>query len=118
MSREAVEETLLSLQENQRDPLLELNAAASRWMFSGLDLLQVFWFVHLRLENEFSIFFGKYYFHCIESFRVDFRCVHQFQLLNVCNQYVTFPNSTHVQSVSEEQSRQDFLSKLMGPSQL
>ena len=40
MSREVVEETLLILQENQRDFLLELVDAVSRWMFSGLDLLQ------------------------------------------------------------------------------
>ena len=35
-----VEETLLILQENQGDFLLESYAAVSRWMFSGLDLLQ------------------------------------------------------------------------------
>ena len=40
MSRVVVEETLLILQENQSDFLLELVAAVSRWMFSGLDLLQ------------------------------------------------------------------------------
>ena len=40
MSREVVEETLLILQENQRDFLLELDDPVSRWMFSGLDLLQ------------------------------------------------------------------------------
>ena len=42
MSREIVEETLLILQESQRDPLLELVAAVSRWMFSVPDLLQGF----------------------------------------------------------------------------
>ena len=51
-------------------------------------------------KNEFSFFFRKYYFLCIESFRVEFWCVHRFQLLNVCNQYVTVPNSTRGQSVS------------------
>ena len=56
-------------------------------------------------KNKFSYFFGKYQFFRIESFRVDFRCVHRFQLLKVCNQYVTLPNSPRVQSVSEEQSR-------------
>ena len=40
MSRGVVEETLLILQENQSDPLLDLVAAVSRWMFSGPDLLQ------------------------------------------------------------------------------
>ena len=42
----------------------------------------------------FSIFIGKYHILCIESFRVDFRCVHRFQFVNVCNQYVTLPNSS------------------------
>ena len=42
MSREVVKvETLLILQENPFDFLLELVAAVSRSMFSGLDLLQV-----------------------------------------------------------------------------
>ena len=38
-------------------------------------------------------FFEKCYFLCIESFRVDFWCVHRLELLNVCNQCVTLPNS-------------------------
>ena len=42
VSLEVVEETLLILLENQGDFLLELVAAVSRWMFSGLDLLQGF----------------------------------------------------------------------------
>ena len=93
VSLEVVEvETLLILQENLFDFLLELGDPVSRWMFSVPDLLQQILFVHLRLENEFSIFFGKYYFLCIESFWEDFWCVHRFQLLNVCNHYVTFPN--------------------------
>ena len=41
-SLEVVEETFLILQENQCDFLLELVAAVSRWMFSGLHLLQGF----------------------------------------------------------------------------
>ena len=41
VSVEVVEvETLLILQENQGDFLLELVAAVPRWMFSGPDLLQ------------------------------------------------------------------------------
>ena len=56
-------------------------------------------------KNKLSIFFVKYYFLCIESFRVDFRCVHRFRRHKVCNQYVTLPNSPRVQSVSKEQSR-------------
>ena len=40
MSLEVVEETLLILQENLRDFLLELVDAVPRWMFSGPDLLQ------------------------------------------------------------------------------
>ena len=40
MSREVVEETLLILQENLHDFLLELDVTVSRWMFSVPDLLQ------------------------------------------------------------------------------
>ena len=46
-------------------------------------------------KNKFLLF-GKYHLFRIESFRVDFRCVHRFQLLKVCDQYVTFPNSPRV----------------------
>ena len=53
-------------------------------------------------------FFVKYYFLCIESFWVDFRCVHRLQLLEVCNNYVTLPNSTRVQSVSKNILRKTF----------
>ena len=41
-SLEVVEETLLILQESQRDLLLDLVAAVSRWMFSVPDLLLEF----------------------------------------------------------------------------
>ena len=85
MSHETVvKETLLILQENFFDLLLELGGPVSRWMFSVPNLLQWIWFVHLRLETWISPFWVEYYFHFIESFRVDFPCVHRFQLLNVC----------------------------------
>ena len=92
VSLEVVEETLLILQESLYYSLLELVDAVLRWMFSGPDLLQGFWFVHLRLEKEFFLFFVKYPLLRIESFWVDFRCVHRLQLLKVCDQYVTLPN--------------------------
>ena len=60
----------------------------SRWVFPVPDLLQKFDSSICGWKN--SIFFEKYYFLGIESFRVDLWCVHRFQLLNVCNQYVTF----------------------------
>ena len=47
-------------------------------------------------------------FLCIESFRVDFQCVHRLQLLKVCDQYVTLPNSPRVESVSEEPGKTFF----------
>ena len=56
MSLEVVEETLLILQENLRDHLLELDVPVSRWMFSVPHLLQQILFVHLRLEK--LIFFS------------------------------------------------------------
>ena len=40
MSHEVVKETLLILQENLRDTLLELDVPVSRWMFSAPDLFQ------------------------------------------------------------------------------
>ena len=64
-------------------------------------------------KNKFSFFSGENHLFRIESLWVDFPCVHCFQLFKVCAQYVTLPDSTRVQSVSEEQSRKDFLSKLM-----
>ena len=39
-NHEVVEETLLLLQENQGDFLLELGGPVSKWMFSGLDFFQ------------------------------------------------------------------------------
>ena len=102
---EVVEKTLLILQESQRDPLLDLDAAVSRWMFSVPDLLQGVLIRPSAIGKVNSPSFGKYHLFRIESFRVDFRCVHRLQLLKVCNQYVTLPNSPRVESVSEEQSR-------------
>ena len=62
---------------------------------------------------NFPFSLGKNYFLYIESFCVEFGCVHRLQLLNVCNHHVTLPNSTRVQIVSKEQSWKDFLSNLM-----
>ena len=42
-------------------------------------------------KNKLSCFFVKYHLFRIESYRVDFWCVHRLQLLKVCNQYVTLP---------------------------
>ena len=42
-------------------------------------------------KNEFSIFIGIYYFLCIESFRLDFWCVHRFQ----CLQPICHPSKIH-----------------------
>ena len=92
MSREVVEETLLILQESQCHSLLEVVDGVPRWTFSIC-----VW------KNKFSLF-GKYHLFRIESFRLDFRCVHRLQLLNVCDQYVTLRNSLRVQCIPEEQS--------------
>ena len=52
--------------------LLELVDAVSKWMFSVPDLLQGF-------DSSICDWkFGKYHLFLIESFRVDFRCVHRF----------------------------------------
>ena len=70
-----VEETLVILQENQGDLLLELVAAVSRWMFSGPELLQYILFVHLRLAIYFQFVVNITSF-ALSLFRVDFRCIH------------------------------------------
>ena len=94
VSLEVVEETLLFLQESQYYSLLELVDAVPRWMFSVPDLLQGSFDSSIcDWKKKFSLF-GKYHLFRTESFRVDFRYVHRFQLLNVCNQHVTLPNST------------------------
>ena len=105
MSHEVLEKILLILQESQRDPLLELVAAVSRWMFSVPDLLLGVLIRPSAIGKIISPCLEKYHLFRIESFRVDFRCVHRFQLLKVCDQCVTLPNSPRVESVSEEQSR-------------
>ena len=53
-----------------------------------------FWFVHLRLEKRifhllWEIFLPSHWIFLT----VDFWCVHRFQLLKVCTQYDTLPNS-------------------------
>ena len=71
-------EYILILLENLFDLLLELGGPVPRWMFSVI--LQQILFVHL--ENMFFHFLRNY-FLCNGSFRLDFRCVHRFQLLTV-----------------------------------
>ena len=85
-------ETLLILLENLFDLPLELGDPVSRWMFSASRNI-IFPFLG---ENMSSF--------ALSLFCVDFRCVHRFQLLNVCNHYVTLPNSPRVQSVSKEKN--------------
>ena len=68
MSLDVVEETLLILQENQCDFLLELDVPVSRWMFSALDLLQQILFVHLRLEQWILHFLSNITFFVLSLF--------------------------------------------------
>ena len=49
---------------------------------------------------------------------MDFRCVHLFQFFSVCDQYVSFPDSSRVQSVAKEQTWQDFRTTLMQSRQV
>ena len=70
MRLEVVEETLLILQENPFDILLELGVPVSRWMFSVPDLLWEVWFVHLRLENIFHFLWENITSFALKSFRV------------------------------------------------
>ena len=59
MTHEVVKETLLILQENILDLLLELGVPVSRWVFSVPDLLQQILFVNLRVEMKFPFCFGN-----------------------------------------------------------
>ena len=49
----------------------------------------------------------------VESFSMGFWCVHLFQLLKVHNRYVSFPDSSRVQYITEEYSKEYLLTKLM-----
>ena len=57
--------------------------------------------------------FRQYHLFRVESFSMDFWCVHLFQLLEVHNESVSFPDSSRVQYVTKEKSREHFLAKLM-----
>ena len=52
----------------------------------------------------------------VESFSMGFWCVHLFQLLKVHNRYVSFPDSSRVQYITEEYSKEYLLTKLMDSS--
>ena len=67
VSLEVVEvETLLILQENPFDFVLELADPVSRWMF--LISSSKFYSSICDWKNELSIYLEKYYFLCFESF--------------------------------------------------
>ena len=69
-------------------------------------------------DGEYEHFTTIRYFRLfrVESFSMGFWCVHLFQLLKVHNQYVSFPDSSRVQYITEEYSREYLLTKLMDSS--
>ena len=87
-------------------------------MFSEPYLLQKFCLFHLRLGIRNVHHFGRRHFLCIESFSIDFRCVHLFKFLNVCDQDVSFPYSILAQRISKENIWQDFWIELMKSRQV
>ena len=76
---------------------------SSRWLYCSI----------CDWEYEFFTTFRPYHLFCIESFSMDFWCVHLFQLLKIRDKYVSFPESHRVQYIAKEDSREHFLSKLM-----
>ena len=62
--------------------------------------------------SQYELFTTQWRQHCIECFRVDSSCVHLFQFLNVCDQSVSFPDSSRVQRTSKE----NFPGKTFGPN--
>ena len=71
------------------------------------------WFVHLRLEKYILFFFREHILFRIESFWVDFWCVHRLQLLKICNQYFTLSNSSPHNAYPRNNPDKTFFSKLM-----
>ena len=72
-------------------------------------------------KNKFSFFFWKYHLFHIESFWVDFRCVHRLQFLKVCNQYVIpskfFPRTMRIRGTIQVRLSFQNDGFLTGPSQ-
>ena len=64
-------------------------------------------------EHENCNVTRRYYPLCIESPSKDFGHVQNFQLLNACDQNITFPKVHRGQCTSKECSRWNFLTKLM-----
>ena len=87
-----VVETRLILLEDLPALLLVQGCPVSWWMFSEPDLLQTVSLFHVS---------------------VDFRCVHLFQILNVCDQNVSSPDSPRIQDRTAEYSRWNFLTELV-----
>ena len=77
----------------------------SDWQFCGAIC---YW------EQDFFSPLWRQHFFCIDSSRMDFWCVHVFQSLNVCDQNVSFPNSSRDHCIAEEYAWQDFLTKIGG----
>ena len=75
-----MEQTLLILQVNPFDSNWVIPYQGGCSQFLPISCNE-FYSSICHWEYEFSIFFGKYYCLCIESFCIDFRCVHRFQLL-------------------------------------
>ena len=61
-----------------------------------------------KINSPFSL--RKYHLFRIEFVRIDFRCVHRFQLLKVCNQHVTLPNSPAHNAMNPKKTTQVKLS--------
>ena len=56
-------------------------------------------------ENEFIIFLADQHFPCLDSSRVNIRCIQRFQIFQVFYQNISFPNSTRNRLISEKDSR-------------
>ena len=72
--------------------------------------------------NMNYLFWVKYYFLCVESFCVDFRCFHFLQFLKVCDHNVTLskfpPRTERVQGIIQVRLSFQTDGFLTGPSQL
>ena len=62
---------------------------------------------------EFSPFHWRQHFLCIVPSGVQFRCVHLLHFFNVCDHYVSLPDSSRGQHITKKFSWQDIWTELM-----
>ena len=106
--------TRLILLEDYLVLLVGLGCPRLRWMFSRSSSSPEIMTVPSAIGNmKVSPFIGVDTFLYVEPSGIEFRCVHLLQFFNVCDHYVSFPDSFRGQRISKEYTWQDFRTTLM-----